>query len=72
MVFVYDNQFCVLGIRFNPQEEGNTDGPASDQVKGWLEKLNLSRYVSLFVEQEIDWDTIPWLTEEVTPIDRFV
>ncbi|CAM6111862.1 unnamed protein product [Calypogeia fissa] len=51
-----------------PQEEGNSNGPspihASDDVKDWLDKLNLSRYHSLFVEQEIDWDTLPWLTEE--------
>jgi hypothetical protein len=34
-------------------------------VVNWLEKLNLSRYASIFIKEEIDWDTLQWLTDEV-------
>ncbi|KAJ7966339.1 DNA cross-link repair protein [Quillaja saponaria] len=33
-------------------------------VVGWLHNLGLSKYEDVFVREEIDWDTLRWLTEE--------
>ncbi|KAF8393654.1 hypothetical protein HHK36_021900 [Tetracentron sinense] len=33
-------------------------------VLEWLRGLGLSRYEEAFVQEEIDWDTLQWLTEE--------
>ncbi|VFQ97637.1 unnamed protein product [Cuscuta campestris] len=33
-------------------------------VAEWLHKLGLAKYEELFIKQEIDWDTLKWLTEE--------
>lgn len=35
-------------------------------VVEWLRKLGLAKYEELFIQQEIDWDTLQWLTEEVS------
>lgn len=34
-------------------------------VLKWLHDLDLSKYEDLFVREEIDWDTLQWLTDEV-------
>lgn len=34
-------------------------------VLEWLRSLGLARYEEIFVQEEIDWDTLQWLTEEV-------
>ena len=34
-------------------------------VLKWLEDLGLSRYAEVFIKEEIDWDSLQWLTEEV-------
>ncbi|CAK9170578.1 unnamed protein product [Ilex paraguariensis] len=33
-------------------------------VLGWLDTLGLAKYDEVFVREEIDWDTLQWLTEE--------
>ncbi|XP_028059645.1 uncharacterized protein LOC114263338 isoform X1 [Camellia sinensis] len=33
-------------------------------VLDWLRGLGLARYEEIFVQEEIDWDTLQWLTEE--------
>ncbi|OWM84086.1 hypothetical protein CDL15_Pgr009333 [Punica granatum] len=33
-------------------------------VLGWLHSLGLERYEEAFVREEIDWDSLQWLTEE--------
>ncbi|KAH7848041.1 hypothetical protein Vadar_033166 [Vaccinium darrowii] len=33
-------------------------------VLEWLRSLGLARYEEIFVQEEIDWDTLQWLTEE--------
>ncbi|XP_058222295.1 uncharacterized protein LOC131332223 [Rhododendron vialii] len=33
-------------------------------VLEWLRNLGLARYEEIFVQEEIDWDTLQWLTEE--------
>ncbi|MQM01804.1 hypothetical protein Taro_034553 [Colocasia esculenta] len=40
--------------------------PATDAVPviEWLRMLGLSKYEEAFVREEIDWDTLQWLTEE--------
>lgn len=35
-------------------------------VLGWLRSLGLERYEEAFVREEIDWDSLKWLTEEVS------
>nr|GLL16710.1 uncharacterized protein LOC109163475 isoform X1 [Ipomoea trifida] len=37
---------------------------AMPPVVEWLRKLGLAKYEELFIQQEIDWDTLQWLTEE--------
>ena len=39
--------------------------PDVGPVVTWLTNLNLGKYVDIFVKEEIDWDTLKWLTEEV-------
>lgn len=34
-------------------------------VLKWLRNLGLERYEEAFIREEIDWDTLQWLTEEV-------
>ncbi|CAK9867445.1 unnamed protein product, partial [Sphagnum jensenii] len=51
------------------REAGHMDTNALERadvtpVVNWLEKLNLSRYASIFIKEEIDWDTLQWLTDE--------
>ncbi|XP_009363003.2 LOW QUALITY PROTEIN: DNA cross-link repair protein SNM1 [Pyrus x bretschneideri] len=36
----------------------------SRQVLEWLRSLGLEKYKDAFVREEIDWDTLQWLTEE--------
>lgn len=31
----------------------------------WLQNLGLSRYEEIFIREEIDWDSLKWLTDEV-------
>ncbi|KAK3032212.1 hypothetical protein RJ639_036142 [Escallonia herrerae] len=33
-------------------------------VREWLCSLGLARYAEIFVKEEVDWDTLQWLTEE--------
>ena len=34
-------------------------------VVEWLRNLGLSKYVEVFIREEVDWETLQWLTEEV-------
>lgn len=34
-------------------------------VLEWLRNLGLAKYEDIFVREEIDWDTLKWLTDEV-------
>nr|XP_043626144.1 uncharacterized protein LOC122597636 [Erigeron canadensis] len=33
-------------------------------ISAWLQKLGLSRYEEVFIREEIDWDSLKWLTDE--------
>ena len=37
----------------------------SSPVIEWIHSLGLGRYEEVFIREEIDWDTLQWLTEEV-------
>ena len=43
-----------------------SEGADMAPVVEWLRKLNLGKYVDIFLREEIDWDTLKWLTEEVS------
>ncbi|KAG9458022.1 hypothetical protein H6P81_002530 [Aristolochia fimbriata] len=43
----------------SPQQVGS-----ANPVVDWLRNLGLSGYEEAFTKQEIDWDTLQWLTEE--------
>jgi len=48
--------------------EGPVCGPKKvvvSPVVKWLRNLGLERYEEDFVREEIDWETLQWLTEEV-------
>lgn len=34
-------------------------------VREWIRNLGLEGYGDIFAREEIDWDTLQWLTEEV-------
>ena len=38
--------------------------PEAPVIK-WLRSLGLAKYETSFMEQEIDWESLQWLTEEV-------
>lgn len=46
-----------------PQKSG--DKSRFSTVLKWLQGLGLSKYEDIFVREEIDWDTLKWLTDEV-------
>lgn len=41
-------------------------------VVEWLCNLGLAKYEEVFVREEIDWDTLQWLTEEVYLLLHFM
>ncbi|CAK9317573.1 unnamed protein product [Citrullus colocynthis] len=45
-----------------PQQSG--DNSRFSTVLKWLHDLGLSKYEDIFVREEIDWDTLQWLTDE--------
>ncbi|KAK9946785.1 hypothetical protein M0R45_012230 [Rubus argutus] len=48
-----------------PQIPDDQRGPqVLGQVHEWLQSLDLAKYEGIFVREEIDWDTLHWLTEE--------
>jgi len=34
----------------------------TDNIGNWLEEVGLGKYASVFVESEIDLDTLPYIT----------
>uniref|UniRef100_A0A453KUN8 SAM domain-containing protein n=2 Tax=Aegilops tauschii subsp. strangulata TaxID=200361 RepID=A0A453KUN8_AEGTS len=51
----------------NPNHErGPCDGENIENtcVVEWLRKLGLSKYEEIFTKEEVDWETLQWLTEE--------
>ncbi|QCE16336.1 benzoate 4-monooxygenase [Vigna unguiculata] len=45
-------------------EKGAQHGPKVASVVDWLHGLGLGKYEVIFVREEVDWDTLQWLTEE--------
>ena len=43
---------------------GNGKGRMADNIGNWLEELGLGKYAPVFVESEIDLDTLPYITDE--------
>lgn len=41
-------------------------------VLEWLRSLGLSRYEEAFIREEVDWETLQWLTEEVFICNSFI
>ncbi|KGN55391.1 DNA cross-link repair 1A protein [Cucumis sativus] len=41
-----------------------SDNSKFSTVLKWLHDLGLSKYEGLFVREEVDWDTLQWLTDE--------
>ncbi|AES73494.1 DNA cross-link repair protein pso2/SNM1, putative [Medicago truncatula] len=39
-------------------------GPKNSPVVEWIRGLGLAKYEEVFVREEVDWDTLQWLTEE--------
>jgi len=46
-------------------EKGAQHVPKVASVVDWLHGLGLGKYEVLFVREEVDWNTLQWLTEEV-------
>lgn len=47
-------------------EVGAQFGPKVSAVVDWIRDLGLAKYEEVFVREEVDWDTLQWLTEEVS------
>ncbi|KAL5074498.1 hypothetical protein RYX36_013482 [Vicia faba] len=45
-------------------EVGAQFGPKVSPVVDWIRDLGLAKYEEVFVREEVDWDTLQWLTEE--------
>ncbi|KAI5403918.1 hypothetical protein KIW84_051171 [Lathyrus oleraceus] len=45
-------------------EVGAQFGPKVSAVVDWIRDLGLAKYEEVFVREEVDWDTLQWLTEE--------
>ncbi|KAK9102401.1 hypothetical protein Sjap_019655 [Stephania japonica] len=54
----------VIPNHGNPMPESPNLGLNVVTVLEWLQNLGLSKYKEIFVREEIDWDTLQWLTEE--------
>ncbi|XP_002516164.2 uncharacterized protein LOC8258611 [Ricinus communis] len=54
------------GTHFAPQVVGDSGHKVVDvsPVLQWLRNLGLERYGDAFIREEIDWDSLKWLTEE--------
>ncbi|VVA11687.1 PREDICTED: DNA [Prunus dulcis] len=65
---VHSNE-CLDKVEIEAQdasipEEDQREPQVSGQVLQWLRSLGLEKYEDAFVREEIDWDTLQWLTEE--------
>ncbi|KAF0913958.1 hypothetical protein E2562_025370 [Oryza meyeriana var. granulata] len=47
--------------RNEPCAENNVE---TRRVMEWLRNLELSKYEEIFIKEEVDWETLQWLTEE--------
>ncbi|XP_010672310.2 DNA cross-link repair protein SNM1 isoform X1 [Beta vulgaris subsp. vulgaris] len=47
-----------------PSVQSSEPASAEAAVIKWLHSLGLAKYEAAFVEQEIDWESLQWLTEE--------
>lgn len=47
-------------------EVGAQFGMKGSPVVDWIRGLGLAKYEEVFVREEVDWDTLQWLTEEVS------
>ena len=43
---------------------GDSRGRMTNKIGNWLEELGLGKYADVFVDSEIDLDTLPYLTDE--------
>eukprot|EP00249_Psilotum_nudum_P008816 c21523_g1_i1 orf=41-2824(+) len=62
---------CLDTLQAESKGESGKGGPVQlsasvdiSPVAKWLEKLGLCRYSSIFAQEEVDWETLKWLTEE--------
>lgn len=51
-------------VNRSPPKSTSKAGNVSSVVE-WLRNLGLEKYEEIFVSQEIDWDALQWLTDEV-------
>jgi hypothetical protein len=56
---------------FQESDHNHERGPCTGEntetecVVKWLRNLGLSKYEEIFTKEEVDWETLQWLTEEV-------
>ena len=43
---------------------GDGRGYMADNIGDWLEELGLGKYVQAFVDNEVDLDTLPYVSDE--------
>ncbi|KAL3013444.1 hypothetical protein AAZX31_06G053900 [Glycine max] len=57
---------CLDDVAVVPDdnEKGAQQVPKVASVVDWLRGLGLNKYEDVFVREEVDWDTLQWLTEE--------
>ncbi|PWA72318.1 DNA repair metallo-beta-lactamase [Artemisia annua] len=48
----------------DPPCQANGQLPQVSPVLEWLRNLGLSRYEEVFIREEVDWDSLRWLTDE--------
>ena len=62
---VAEKQQLPLHSAHRPSVQSPVQAANVTSVIEWLHSLGLSKYEAAFTQQEIDWDSLQWLTEEV-------
>ena len=66
--WIPDFQESCPNLEKEPCAGGN---PENRRVIQWLRNLGLSKYEEIFIREEVDWETLQWLTEEVRLVVLF-
>ena len=67
-MFSFSNSLTIVQFMQVFNKEDSPTEKASETVIDvtpvlkWLEALGLSRYAEVFIKEEIDWDSLQWLT----------
>jgi len=62
---IAEKQQLPLHSAHRPFFQSPVQAASGASVIEWLHSLGLGKYEAVFIQQEIDWDSLQWLTDEV-------